>query len=99
MKASSPWNRRWLCSASLLLLLAGACGARDAPADQQFHHGVTSAADGAEVTFDATVLNNPVESGGHERFQVRAATGERLEVGQNKTLAPARALATRDNVH
>jgi len=98
MKASSPWNRRWLCSASLLLLLAGACGGRDAPDDQQFHHDVTSAADGAEVTFDATVLNNPVESGGHERFQVRAATGERLEVDHNTTLAPSVPLHTGDAV-
>ena len=58
------------------------------PDDQQFHRDVTNGANGAEVTFDATVLANPVESGGHERIQVRAATGERLEVDHNTTLAP-----------
>ncbi len=57
------------------------------PDDQQFHRDVTNGVSGAEVTFDAAVLGNPVESGGHERFQVRAATGERLEVDHNTTLA------------
>ena len=88
MKASFRWNRRWLSSAALVVLLIGACGGRDMPDDQQFHRDVTNHANGAEVTFDATVLANPVESGGHERLQVRAATGERLEVDHNTTLAP-----------
>jgi hypothetical protein len=39
------------------------------------------------VTFDATVLDNPVESGGHERFEVKATTGEMLEIDHNTDLA------------
>ena len=39
--------------------------------------------------FDATILTDPIESGGHERFEVKAATGEMLEVDHNTTLAQA----------
>ena len=71
-----------------LLLALTACGERDTPDDQALHRDVVSASNGAEVTFDATVLVNPVESGGHERFEVRATTGEMLEVDHNTDLAP-----------
>jgi hypothetical protein len=50
------------------------------------------------VTFDATVLADPVESGGHERFGVKAATGERLEVDHNTDLAPFVPIHTGDAV-
>jgi hypothetical protein len=70
-----------------LVIAAAACGGRDTPDDQTFHNDVTNGANGAEVTFDATVLADPVESGGHERFEVRASTGERLEVDHNTDLA------------
>jgi hypothetical protein len=73
----------------LLALVAIACGGRDAPDDQALHQDIVNDASGAEVTFDATVLNDPVESGGHERFEVKAPTGEMLEVDHNITLAPA----------
>jgi hypothetical protein len=73
----------------LLALVAIACGGRDAPDDQALHQDLVNDASGAEVTFDATVLNDPVESGGHERFEVKAPTGEVLEVDHNTTLAPA----------
>ena len=33
------------------------------------------------------MLDTPVESGGHERFHVKATTGEVLEVDHNTTLA------------
>jgi hypothetical protein len=64
-----------------------ACGGRETPNDQELHQAVVTAANGAEVTFDATVVTNPAESGGHERFQVKASTGELLEVDHNTTLA------------
>ena len=71
-----------------LLLALTACGERDTPDDQALHRDVVSASNGAEVTFDAAVLVNPVESGGHERFEVKATTGEMLEVDHNTDLAP-----------
>ena len=76
--------------AALLTVLFAlcACGGRDVADDQALHSDVVNGRSGAEVTFDATVLDNPVESGGHERFDVKAATGERLEVDHNTTLAP-----------
>jgi len=78
-----------LALATLAVLLAGAwaCGGRETPDDQGFHQDVANDRGGAEVTFDATVVSDPIESGGHERFEVKAATGERLEVDHNTTLA------------
>jgi len=78
-------GRTIVCLVAILVL---ACGGRETPDDQGFHKDVANDASGAEVTFDATVIANPVESGGHEHFEVRAATGERLEVDHNTTLAP-----------
>lgn len=69
----------------MLLLLA--CGERAAPDDQALHKDVVNNSNGAEVTFDATVLADPVESGGHERFEVKTTTGETLEIDHNTTLA------------
>jgi len=66
-----------------------ACGGREAPDDQGLHQDIVNGTSGAEVTFDATVLADPVESGGHERFEVKAATGEMLEVDHNTSLAPS----------
>lgn len=78
-----------LCAAALLAALMLACGGRDTPDDQGLHKDIVNGANGAEVTFDATLLTEPVESGGHERFEVRVPTGEMLEVDHNTTLAPA----------
>jgi hypothetical protein len=50
------------------------------------------------VTFDATVLSDPVRSGSHERFQVKAATGEILEVDHNTGLATYVPVHTGDHV-
>lgn len=77
--------RRLGLIAAVVLLLA--CGGRDAPDDQTLHQDITNGSNGAEVTFDATVTTDPVESGGHERFEVKAPTGEMLEVDHNTTLA------------
>jgi hypothetical protein len=78
--------RRFALGVALLLVLAG-CGERATADDQALHRDVINGSSGAEVTFDATVLDNPVESGGHERFDVKAPTGERLEIDHNTTLA------------
>jgi len=64
-----------------------ACGGRETPDDPGLHQDVVNDTNGAEVTFDATVLDNPVESGGHERFEVKATTGEMLEIDHNTDLA------------
>jgi hypothetical protein len=78
---------RRLIIALAVALAVLACGGRDSADDQTLHQDVVNNANGAEVTFDATVVNDPVESGGHERFQVKATTGEVLEVDHNTTLA------------
>ena len=78
--------RGFALAAAALVLLAS-CGERAVADDQGLHRDIVNDSNGAEVTFDATVLNNPLESGGHERFEVKAATGESLEVDHNTTLA------------
>jgi hypothetical protein len=78
--------RRFALLVAVLLALM-ACGERDTADDQALHRYVVSASNGAEVTFDATVFVNPVETGGHERFEVKATTGEMLEVDHNIDLA------------
>jgi hypothetical protein len=81
-------------AALALTLIAGTgCGEREAADDQGFHQDVVNGSNGAEVTFDATLVNDPIQSGDHERLVVKAATGERLEVDHNTKLAtyvPAR---------
>ena len=72
---------------AVAVLLVVACGERAVADDQELHNDIVTNSNGAEVTFDATVLDNPVESGGHERFEVKAATGESLEIDHNTTLA------------
>jgi hypothetical protein len=71
-----------------VLLALAACGGRDTADDKAFHQDVVNDTNGAEVTFDATVLADPVQAGDHEHIQVRAATGESLEVDHNTSLAP-----------
>ena len=71
--------------ATVLVLMA--CGGRETADDQGLHQDIVNSTNGAEVTFDATVLNDPVESGGHERFQVKASIGEVLEIDHNTSLA------------
>lgn len=80
---------RRLGAAFAIALVFMACGGRETPDDQGLHQDIVNSTSGAEVTFDATVLNDPVESGGHERFQVKASTGEVLEIDHNTSLAPS----------
>jgi hypothetical protein len=78
-------KRLFIALAIALVMLA--CGGRDSPDDQALHQDVVNDTNGAEVTFDATLLTDPAESGGHERFQVKVPTGEVLEVDHNTSLA------------
>ena len=70
-----------------LLLLTAACGERDQPDDQALHQHIVSGQGGTEVTFDAVILTEPAESGGHERFQVKDPAADVLEVDHNTSLA------------
>lgn len=79
-------------------LLLAACGGRDVPNDQGLHGAITGDANGSEVTFDAKVISDPVESGGHERFEVKVPTGETLEIDHNTTLAQSVPLHSGDQV-
>jgi hypothetical protein len=72
-----------------IVIATSACGGREAADDQGLHQDIVNGTNGAEVTFDATLLADPVESGGHERFEVKVATGEMLEVDHNTSLAPS----------
>jgi hypothetical protein len=84
-----------LAGAALALALAlAACGGRSAPDDAAFQAALEAGRNGAEVTFDATLTAAPQRVGDHEHLLVRAATGQRLEVDHNLSLAawvPARA--------
>lgn len=76
-----------LALAAAAILMVVSCGERAVADDQGLHQDIIKNSNGAEVTFDATVLDNPVESGGHERFDVKTTTGESLEIDHNTTLA------------
>jgi len=71
----------------IALLALVSCGERDQPDDQTLHNDIVNGLSGAEVTFDATVVTEPAESGGHERFEVKDPAGDLLEVDHNTSLA------------
>jgi hypothetical protein len=71
-----------------LAALLIACGGRETPDDQALHQAIAAGRSGAEVTFHATALGDPSRSGDHERFEVRAGSGDLLEVDHNTSLAP-----------
>lgn len=71
----------------IALLTLVSCGERDQPDDQRLHNDIVNGLSGAEVTFDATIVSEPAESGGHERFEVKDPAGDMLEVDHNTSLA------------
>jgi len=73
--------------ALIALLALVSCGERDQPDDQALHTDIVKGYSGAEVTFNATVVSDPVESGGHERFEVKDPVGDMLEIDHNTSLA------------
>jgi hypothetical protein len=77
--------RRLAIACVALVLLA--CGGRESADDQGLHQDIQSGSSGAEVTFDATVVSDPVTTGDHERFEVKTTTGEMLEIDHNVSLA------------
>ncbi|MGH7765031.1 MAG: DUF3465 domain-containing protein [Candidatus Dormibacteraceae bacterium] len=81
-----------------IALILVACGGRAAPDDQGLHQAITNNQSSTEVTFDATVLSDPIESGGHERFEVKTSTGDTLEVDHNTSLAQSVPLHAGDQV-
>ncbi len=89
---------RRIAAAAAIVLALMACGGRETADDQGLHQDIVNGTSGAEVTFDATVLSDPVESGGHERFQVKASTGEVLEIDHNTSLAQSVPLHAGDTV-
>ena len=64
-----------------------ACGGRATPDDPALHQDLAAGTAGAEVTFHATLVDEPTDSGGHERFHVRSPQGDVLEIDHNTTLA------------
>ena len=75
-------------------MLIAACGGRDQPDDRAFHLIALKGTSNAEVVFNATVVADPQQVGDHEHLEVRAATGEALEIDHNIALSqwvPAKA--------
>lgn len=76
-----------LIAVAASLVLLGACGGRDTPDDQGLHNDIQNGSTGAEVTFDATLLDDPAQNADHEVFDVKTTTGEILQVDHNTSLA------------
>ena len=76
-------------AAAVALLLLVACGGRETADDQGLHSDIVNGTTGAEVTFNATLLDEPRQSGDHEVLHVRAPSGEILEVDHNTSEAQA----------
>lgn len=81
--------RRFAVAAMFALLAVVACGGRDTADDSGLHQDIVNGNTGAEVTFDATIVTEPAESGGHERFEVKDPAGDQLEIDHNTSLAPS----------
>ena len=78
---------RFAAAVLVAVLALAACGEREQPDDQGLHQDIVSGTGNVEVTFDATIVTEPAESGGHERFNVKDPAGDLLEVDHNTSLA------------
>jgi hypothetical protein len=81
-----------------VLLVLAACGGRPQPDDAGFHNVASAGRTGPEVVFHATVLADPQQVGDHERIEVRAQTGETLQIDHNTSLAQPAPVHTGDQV-
>lgn len=88
--------RRLAIACALVVLCA--CGGHETADDQGLHQDIQNGSTGAEVTFDATVVSDPVTSGDHERFEVKTTTGEMLEVDHNVSLAQSVPIHNGDSI-
>lgn len=78
-------------------LLLAACGSGASPAadsrtavdDGAVHQQIVDGRGDVEVTFDATVVTEPVQVGSHEHLNVKTPAGDILEVDHNTSLASA----------
>jgi hypothetical protein len=71
----------------LAALLVAACGGDPTPDDAALHQAIVHGRPGTEVTFDGTVLADPSTAPGHEHIEVRAGSGDVLEIDHNVGLA------------
>ncbi len=78
---------RAVALAAAVLLAVVSCGERAQADDAGVHQDIVNGTGNVEVTFDATVISEPAESGGHERFNVKDPAGDRLEIDHNTSLA------------
>ena len=79
-----------LLSGLASVLLLAACGnpaARASADDAALHQDIASGRAGAEVTFDGTLVADPVQVGTHEHLQIKTPQGDNLEVDHNTSLA------------
>lgn len=80
-----------LLSGLASVLLLAACGGpttRQAADDAALHQDIASG-QAVEVTFDGTLVADPVQVGNHEHLQVKTPAGDSLEVDHNTSLAPS----------
>ena len=82
----------------VVALLVAGCGGHATADDQAFHQAWSEGRANAEVVFDGTLVQDPVQVGTHEHLVVRTPTGETVEVDHNTDLAPSVPAHTRDKV-
>src|SRR5436190_1500020 len=89
VKAGRPAVRGWTGVEEIELetLLVAACGGDPTPDDAALHQAIVHDHTGTEVTFDGTVLADPTSAPGHEHIEVRAGSGDVLEIDHNVGLA------------
>lgn len=94
-RQARAWSRRWQIGAALagLLLIAVLVAIRvwslAQPAQPDvagLHSDLANGRTGAEVTFDATVVQAPITAGDHEQIEVQDALGDQLELDYNTQL-------------
>lgn len=94
-RQSRQWPRQWKTAAAVVAVLAVAVlvavriWSQSQPAQPDvagLHADIAAGRSGAEVTFDATVIQPPASVGDHEQIEVRDALGDQLELDYNTQL-------------